>query len=441
MSNIGFEIIFIVLLILANGLFAMTEIAIVSARKSRLQQLANEGNAKAGIALALANDPNQFLSTAQVGITLVGILAGAYGGATIAETLAVALQKFAFLVKYSEVISLAIVVVTITFFSLILGELVPKRLALNNPEKIAAAMAAPMRFLSVIASPMVRLLSLSTDLVLRVLGMRPSKEPPVTEEEIKVLMDQGLQAGLFEEAEKDMVESVFNLGDTRLGALMTPRTEMEWLDIDDSAEEIARKLTESDYSRFPVAQGSLDTTLGVVRAKDLLTCIMKKQEIVLKDWLLKPLFVPESAGGLKVLELFKQSRTHIALVVDEYGSIQGMVTLYDILEAIVGDLPSIDDMEKPLAVQRKDGSWLLDGMLSVDEFKEIFSVKELPEEGSYQTLGGFVMAHLGRIPSIAETFEWEGMRFEVMDMDEHRVDQVLLIPRQQQLPSKTDPEK
>ncbi len=437
MSGVSLEILVIILLIIANGLFAMSEIAIVSARKSRLQQWVNEGNAKARIALELANSPNQFLSAAQFGITLVGILAGAYGGATIAEPLALALQGVPYLAKYSDAVAIGIVVVSITFLSLIIGELVPKRLALNNPERIATGMAIHMRRLSIMTSPVVRLLGYFTDLVLRLMRIRASSEPPVTEEEIKVLMDQGIQAGLFEEAEKDMVESVFDLGDKRVGALMTPRTEMHWLDMDAPPNVIQQKVMESDFSRFPVAQGSLDKIVGVVRAKDLLTCIMKKQEIDLKNWLQRPLFVPENAVGLRVLELFKQSRTHIALVVDEYGLIQGMVTLYDILEAIVGDLPSIDEMEEPLAVQRKDGSWLIDGMLSVDEFKEIFNQEELPGENSYQTVGGFVMTYLGRIPSIADTFEWSGMHFEVMDMDQHRVDKVLVVPRKEEHPNKT----
>jgi len=432
MSLVSVEIIVILLLIVANGVFAMSEIAIVSARKSRLQQWVNEGNHKARIALDLANSPNQFLSTVQFGITLVGILAGAYGGATIAESLAITLQSVPYLAKYNEAIAIGIVVVVITFLSLIIGELVPKRLALSNPEKIAVSMAAHMRRLFVMTSPIVRLLSYFTDLVLKVMRIPASSESPVTEEEIKVLMDQGIQAGLFEEAEKDMVESVFDLGDKRVGALMTPRTEMHWLDANDPPNVIQQKILESDYSRFPVAHGSLDKIIGVVRAKDLLTCIMKKQEIDLKNWLRRPLFVPENAVGLRVLELFKQSRTHIALVVDEYGLIQGMVTLYDILEAIVGDLPSIDEKDEPLAVQRKDGSWLIDGMLSVDEFKEIFSQDELPDENRYQTVGGFVMTHLGRIPSIADTFEWGGMRFEVVDMDEHRVDKVLVVLRKEE---------
>ncbi len=431
MSGVSVEIIVIILLIIANGVFAMSEIAIVSARKSRLRQWVNEGNNKARIALELANSPNQFLSTVQFGITLVGILAGAYGGATIAESLALALQGVPYVAKYSNAVAIGIVVASITFLSLIIGELVPKRLALSNPERIATAMAGHMRRLFLMTSPVIRLLSYLTDLVLRLMRVPAPSEQPVTEEEIKVLMDQGIQAGLFEEAEKDMVESVFDLGDKRVGALMTPRTEMHWLDMNDPPNVIQQKIMESDYSRFPVVQGTLDRVVGVVRAKDLLTCIMKKQEIDLKNWLRRPLFVPENAVGLRVLELFKQSRTHIALVVDEYGLIQGLVTLYDILEAIVGDLPSMDEMEEPLAVQRKDGSWLIDGMLSVDEFKEIFGQNELPGENSYQTVGGFVMTYLGRMPSIADTFEWSGMHFEVVDMDQHRVDKVLVVPRKE----------
>ena len=428
MSDITFQIMFIIFLTIANGVFSMSEIAIVSARKARLQQWVNEGNTKARFALDLANSPNRLLSTVQIGITLIGILAGVLGGATISEELSARLISIPLLAPYSEAIALGIVVLGITYLTLVIGELVPKRIALHNAERIACTMAAPMRVLSQIASPAVHLLSISTDAVLRILGIRPVAEPPVTEEEINILIEQGMKAGTFEKAERDMVEHVFRLGDLRVGALMTPRTEIVWLDIDDSPEEIRRKISDSGHSRFPVGQGSLDNILGIVQVKDMLGRNMEGKPADLKASLRRPLFVPESTHALKVLELFKQSGIHISLVVDEYGSVQGLVTLNDILEEIVGDIPSVEELKEPLAVQREDGSWLLDGMLPVNYFKEIFGIRELPGESIYQTLGGFVLMQVGRIPHEGNHFEWGGLRFEVMDMDKNRIDKVLVMP-------------
>ncbi|MDZ7952535.1 hemolysin family protein [Nostoc sp. DedQUE09] len=431
MSSITFEILIILVLIIANGVFSMSEMAIVSARKVRLQQLANQGDAKAMAALKLAESPNHFLSTVQVGISLIGILTGAFGGATIANRLAVYVRLVPFLAPYSEPISFGIVVLIITYLSLIVGELVPKRLALNNPERIASTVAIPMRALSAIASPMVYLLSASTDLILRVLGITASTEPQVTEEEIKILIEQGTEAGTFEEAEQDMVERVFRLGDRPVSYLMTPRPDIVWLDLDDSPEENRQKMVDSAYSRYPVCQGGLDNVLGVIPVTDLLARSFRGEPLDLTIGLRQPVFVPESTRGLKVLELFKQTITHMALVVDEYGVIQGLVTLNDIMSEIVGDVPSTDGQDQPQAVQREDGSWLLDGMLPVEEFLELFGMEEWESEerGSYQTLGGFVITHLGRIPAAADHFEWQSMRIEVMDMDGNRVDKVLVVPK------------
>ena len=410
----------------------MSEMAIISSRKVRLQQMANQGDAKAKAALELAEAPNRFLSTVQVGITLIGILTGAFGGATIADKLALYVGLIPGLAPYSRAIAFGMVVLTITYLSLIVGELVPKRLALNNPERIAANVAIPMRALAAGAYPVVHLLSTSTDLVLRILGIGPSTEPQVTEEEIKVLIEQGTEAGTFEEAEQDMVQRVFRLGDRPVNALMTPRPDIVWLDLEDSAEENRHKMMDSCHSRFPVCQGGLDNVLGVMHVTDLLARTLSGQPLDLTISLRQPVFVPESTRGLKVLELFKQTGIHVALVVDEYGVIQGLVTLNDVLVEIVGDVPSAGELEDPQAVQREDGSWLLDGMLPVDEFVELFDIDELrgDHQGSYQTLGGFVMTHLGRIPAAADHFEWEGMRFEVMDMDGNRVDKVLVVPAQ-----------
>ncbi|MFN6529627.1 hemolysin family protein [Nostoc sp. ChiSLP03a] len=431
MSPITFEISIILVLIIANGVFSMSEMAIVSARKVRLQQLANQGDAKAMAALKLAESPNHFLSTVQVGISLIGILTGAFGGATIANRLVVYVRLVPLLAPYSEPISFGIVVLIITYLSLIVGELVPKRLALNNPERIASIVAIPMQALAAIASPVVFLLSTSTDLILRVLGITASTEPQVTEEEIKILIEQGTEAGTFEEAEQDMVERVFRLGDRPVSYLMTPRPDIVWLDLDDSAEENRQKMVDSAYSRYPVCQGGLDNVLGVMPVTDLLARSFRGEPLDLTVGLRQPVFVPESTRGLKVLELFKQTITHMALVVDEYGVIQGLVTLNDIMSEIVGDVPSTDGQDQPQAVQREDGSWLLDGMLPVEEFLELFGMEEWESEerGSYQTLGGFVITHLGRIPAAADHFEWQSMRIEVMDMDGNRVDKVLVVPK------------
>ncbi|MBN3882362.1 MAG: hemolysin family protein [Nostoc sp.] len=431
MSSITFEILIILVLIIANGVFSMSEMAIVSARKVRLQQLANQGDVKAKAALKLAESPNHFLSTVQVGISLIGILTGAFGGATIANRLGIYVKRVPLLAPYSEPVSFGIVVLLITYLSLIVGELVPKRLALNNPERIASIVAIPMQALAAIASPVVFLLSASTDLILRLLGITASTEPQVTEEEIKILIEQGTEAGTFEEAEQDMVERVFRLGDRPVSYLMTPRPDIVWLDLDDTAEENRQKMVDSAYSRYPVCQGGLDNVLGVIPVTDLLARSFRGEALDLTVGLRQPVFVPESTRGLKVLELFKQTITHMALVVDEYGVIQGLVTLNDIMSEIVGDVPSTDGQDQPQAVQREDGSWLLDGMLPVEEFLELFGMEEWESEerGSYQTLGGFVITHLGRIPAAADYFEWQSMRIEVMDMDGNRVDKVLVVPK------------
>lgn len=431
MSSITFEILIILVLIIANGVFSMSEMAIVSARKVRLQQLANQGDPKARAALKLAESPNHFLSIVQVGITLINILNGVFGGATIATRLEKYINEVPLLEPYSNTIAFGVVVLVITYLSLIVGELVPKRLALNNPERTAALVAVPMRALVALASPVVYLLGASTDLVLRVLGITASTEPQVTEEEIKILIEQGTEAGTFEEAEQDMVERVFRLGDRPVSYLMTPRPDIVWLDLEDTPEENRQKMVDSAYSRYPVCQEGLDNVLGIIPVTDLLARSFRGEPLDLTVGLRQPVFVPESTRGLKVLELFKQTITHMAIVVDEYGVIQGLVTLNDIMSEIVGDVPAGPGQEQPQAVQREDGSWLVDGMLPVEEFLELFEIEEseTDERGSYQTLGGFVITHLGRIPAAADHFEWQGMRFEVMDMDGNRVDKVLVVPR------------
>jgi putative hemolysin len=423
------ELLIVFLLSIASGIFVMSEMAIVSARKVRLQQMANQGNVSARLALELANAPNQFLAIVQVGITLIIIVSGAFGESAIAKKVSPLLDFLPWLEPYSDAIASAISILIVTYLTLVIGELVPKRVALNNPENIASAIARPMRMFATIASPVVYLLSASTDLVVRLLGIRPSTAPQVTEEEIKVLIEQGTEAGMFEEAEQDMVERVFRLGDRRVSALMTPRPEIVWLDLDDSAETNRQTIIDSSHSRYLVCQGELDNTLGIIRVNDLLSECLSNKPLDLTKALQRPVYVPESTPGLKILELFKQSGTQMAIVVDEYGVIQGLVTLNDILEEIVGDLPSVDQVDEPQAVRREDGSWLVDGMLPVEELFELFDIGELSKEqrGNYHTVGGFVVTHLGRIPTTTDAFEWQGIRFEVMDMDGNRVDKVLVV--------------
>ena len=420
MSGIGLNILAIILLLLLNGILAMSETALLSVRKARLQTRANDGDRRARATLQLAQTPNRFLSTIQVGITLIDVLTGAIGGAAIATFLTELIARIPFLQPYSKSISLFVVVIVITYFSIVFGELVPKRIAIQNPERVASAAAGPMLVISKIASPVVRLLSGSTDLILHLLRVKHTAEQPVTEEELLVQLDQGTQAGVFEESEQDMVEGVFSLSDQRVNALMTPRNEIVWLDVNDPVEEIRRRVKESEFSRFPVAEDSLDKVLGVIKAKDLLLADLQDGQ-QLKQIARPPLYVPETAFGSRALEILKEANREMVFVVDEFDVVQGLLTLADILEEIVGEFEG-----ETQATQRQDGSWLLDGMLSNDDFKEIFNLRHLPDEEEYETLGGFMMMHLGRIPKTADQFEWNGLRFEVMDMDRNRVDKVLV---------------
>jgi putative hemolysin len=426
MHNIGVEVMVILALILANGVFAMSEIAVVSARRARLQQRAEEGERGAAVALKLSEDPNQFLSTVQIGISLIGILAGAFGGATVARALGVALQAVPLLAPYGTTIGFIVVVLAITYLTLVIGELVPKRYALSNPDGIAARVGPPMRALSRIVAPIVSLLSWSTDLVLRVVAPRLEKVSPVTEEEIRVMIQEGTEVGVFEPAEQEMVTRVFQLADQTVEALMTPRSEVEWLDLADPPEETRLKIAECTHSRFPVVRDHLDNFVGIVYAKDLLAQVCGGAELDLESALRPPLFVPENAPVLNLLEHFRESQTHAAVVIDEYGGFNGFVTVNDVLDAIVGDLPLPEEAVDPRVVQRDDGSWLLDGLLSTDELEELLDLEALPGKGEnlYRTLGGLAMVLLGRIPRTGDQFACCGWRFEVVDMDGYRVDKV-----------------
>jgi putative hemolysin len=438
MANFWTETIIIALLLLINALFAMSEAALVASRKVRLQQRFNEGDKASGAALSLLEKPNVFLSTVQIGLTLISVLAGAFGGATIASGLEIKLAVIPALAPYAHSLSLGLVVIVITLVTLWLGELVPKRLGLHSPEKIARVVAGPMLFISRLFYPLVKLMGIMTDFVLRLMGVRYTAEPPITEEELQVLLDQGTQAGVFEESEQDMVEGVFRIGDQRVYSVMTPSTEIVWLDVNDSLAEVRQKIADSPYSRFPVCDGGLEKVLGIVRSRDLLLVSMAGEKIALKHSLHPAIYIPETAQASQALEMFKGGKAELMLVVDEFGAVQGLITLNDILSEIVEGIGT----DEPEATQRQDGSWLLDGMLTVDDFKEIFNLRGLPDEENYETLGGFVMYSLGRIPQAADNFEWNGLRFEVMDMDARRVDKVLVttLPGKTPLTSPVSPE-
>ncbi|MBN1248491.1 MAG: HlyC/CorC family transporter [Anaerolineae bacterium] len=414
-----------------NGILAMSEIAVVSARKARLRQEADTGNRRARNALALAEDPTNFLAAVQIGITLIGILAGAFGEATLAANIALRLRSIAFLEPYSEIVAAALVVLLVTYISLVIGELTPKRLALNNAERVAALVAGPMQALAKITRPIVWLLSTSSEGLLRLLGVKLSNELDVTPEEIAVLIEQGTELGVFEESEQDMIESVLRLDERRVDAFMTPRTQIEWIDVEDSEDEIRSTLLDAKHSRFPVIEDDPDNVLGILYTKDMVVRNLEGKPLDIRATLRPVMFVPESMSTLRVLELFKQEGNHIALLTDEYGSVQGMVTDMDLLEAIVGEIVSEGEPEEPQALEREDGTWLVDGMLRVERLWEILGVEaemDVRYHG-YQTVSGFVMAHLKGLPSEGRHFDYHGMRIEIMDMDGRRVDKVLITPR------------
>jgi putative hemolysin len=420
------DIFIVLLLILTNGFFAMSELAVISSSKTRLQRHADEGNSSAGVALDLAKNPHRFLATVQIGITLIGVLSGAFGGASLAGHMAATLSSIPYIGRYSDSIALALVVGLITYFSL-LAELVPKKIAVSTPERIASAVAKPMAKLSAVTSPIIRVLSFSTDMVLRLFRFRPTKEAPVTEEEIRMLIGQATIAGVFEEAEHDMVERVFRLGDRRVGVMMTPRRKIVWLDINEPPDKTRRKIAKSSYSWFPVGQKA-GNIQGVVNVRDIAASCLSGRPFDLRATMHKPLFVHESTQALKVLESFRQSGQQMALVVDEYGTIEGIITLTDILEAIVGDIASPQVLEEPPVIEREEGAWLVKGMLPIDELKAFFHIRKLPGERQkrFQTLGGFAMIRLKRVPAVGDLFECCGYSFEVVEMDGRRVRKVLI---------------
>ena len=429
MSDLTSELIIIFLLLLGNGVLAMAEIAVISARKARLKQLADNGNPSAKLALATANEPARFLSTVQVGITLVGVLAGAFGGANIADSLAGWVGNFGALAPYARPIGFGVVVLSITLASVVIGELVPKRIGLHWPERISMLLTGPIHGLSRLVSPLVNLLTGLTNLVLMPFGLseRP-KDTPVSDEEVNIMIAEGLHAGVFNQAETEMVASVLELDKLEVTALMTPRPKIVFLNIDDPEETNWRKIITSGHSHFPVYHGNRDQIVGMVSVKSIWANSAFGLTTHLKNLLVPPVVVVETMMAITLLEQFKKTGQHIALVADEFGSIQGLITLMDVMEAIVGAIPQRGQRSAPEARQREDGSWLIDATLTIADLKQMLKLPTLPHEEKvdFQTLGGFVMTHFGRIPTAGDHFDLMGWRFEVMDMDRHRVDKVLV---------------
>ena len=417
----------ILLLILLNGFFAMAEIALVSARPARLQPLADGGSKGAEAAIELKGDPSRLLATVQMGITVIAVLSGTFGQATLGESLQEYFAGFTAIAQYAHAVAMALVVIGISYLSLILGELVPKRLALIYPERISAALARLMRAIARVGAPIEWLLSTSTDLILRLLPIR--HEPAgVTDAEIAFLLREGVAAGHIPEAETAIVEGALRLGDRRVSAVMTPRTQIEFLDLEDSEEELHRQIRESSYSRFPVLQGPGRRLAGIVQVKDLYDAALAGQKFDLRAALRPPLYIPDTVTVLRALEMFKTSGEPMALVVDEYGDLEGVTTLTDILEALIGEVASGDGND-PRVVKREDGTFLIDGMIGLDELKDVLDITHLPgEDADFHTLGGYLMGRLNRVPVVADRVAAAGFRFEVVEMDGRRVDRVLVAP-------------
>lgn len=420
------EIAILLALILLNGLFAMSEIALVTARKARLQRRIEEGDRGAIEAVKLGEDPTRFLSTVQIGITSIGVLNGVVGESTLAQPLGVWLQGFGLTQPTAGYVATAIVVAGLTYFSIVLGELVPKRLGQLAPEAIARLAARPIAWLAVASTPFVKLLSGSTRLVLRALGVNTNRGPGVTEEEIHALLVEGSEAGVIEHHEHTMVRNVFRLDDRQLASLMVPRGDVVYLDVEVPLEDNLKRIEESDHSRFPVVRGGMHDIIGVVSARQLLARRLRGEEADLMTVVQPAVFVPESVTGMELLENFRGSGGQVAFVIDEYGEVLGLVTLQDLIEAITGEFKP-DSVDEEWAIQREDGSWLLDGLIPIPELKDRIGLRQVPEEEKerYHTLSGMLLLLLGRLPQTADSVQWQDWRFEILDMDGKRIDKVL----------------
>jgi putative hemolysin len=418
------EILIILLLILLNGIFAMSEIAIVSSRRVRLQQRAEAGDRAAEAALALVDAPGRFLSTVQIGITAIGILAGAFGGAAVAQQLAGVIASIAVLAPHAELLGIGIVVLMITYLSLVLGELAPKRLALVNPERVACFVARPMRALARLASPAVRLLDRSTNAILALLRVQPPSDPPVTEEEIRILIRQGTAAGVFVQQEREMVEAVFQLADARAEHVMVPRSQIVWLDATDPPARHWETIAGSGHSQYPVHGESVDDVLGIVAVKDIfarLAAGTPLDQITVTELVTEPLYIPKTLRAFEILERFRQEKRHLAIVLDEFGGVAGLVTLNDIAEGIFGSVATATP--EPAIVRRDDGAYLVDGLVDIDRFLKTFHLdRSLDDTGEpIETAAGLALAAFGRLPRVGERTQWNGLEIEVVQMEGHRI--------------------
>lgn len=428
MSSVGLEFLIIILLVCLNGFFALSEMALVSARKVRLEQQAEDGNKGASQALKLIQNPSQFLSTVQVGITLIGILSGAFGGVTLAAALQKLLEKVPTLAASSHQIAVAVVVIFITFLSLIFGELLPKQIALLNAEKLAVALTPIMRVLSTINRPIVAFLSGTTSLILKAFRLKASGEPAVTLEDVRSMISTGTKEGVFETSEQNIVERVFKLDDRAVSSLMTPRTEVVFIDLEDSWEQIRQILIDHPFMNFPVYEGQVDSIRGVLDVRLVTKWMMEGKEIVIRDMLQPVIFLPETITALDTLEQMRESSADMAVIMDEFSGVQGVVTRSDLLEVMVGQPLTPQPHVESEVTRRQDGSWLVDGLYSANDLKVLLDVEELPWEVEvhYETLGGLVLAMLERLPVVGDRFEWNGFNFEVVDLDGMRVDKVLI---------------
>lgn len=423
------EIFLLLALIVLNGLLAMSEVSLLTARRARLSALASSGKRGANLALRISEDPTQFLSTIQIGITSIGLLAGIVGESVFADPLAQLLKSFGLNPSIAEIGSTIFVVLVVTYVAIVIGELVPKRIGQTNPEAIASIVAGPMLVLSKLTRPFVFLLSSSTNALLRLFGISNIQPATVTEDEIEAILEEGSLAGLIEQQERDLVRNVFRLDERTLGELMVPRSEIVYVNLQAEDSENLEKIAESVHSRIPVCDGDLDHIVGVLTAKSVLAKMARGGQLSLRENLNEPLFVPETLTGMDLLEQFKLSATHIAFVVDEYGELEGLVTLQDILTSLVGELGTREAAEQ-MVVQRADGSWLLDGALPIPELRDVLGLSSVPEEdrGRYYTLSGMLLLILERIPTTGDFVEWESWRLEVVDMDGKRIDKVLVSP-------------
>ena len=421
------EIIIILILVILTGYLSMAELAVVSVRRAKMQKYLDEGDERAQIVFDLLEDPNEFLSTVQIGISLIGVLTGALGGVTLAEPLSEVIS----FVPYNEQISVAIVVIITTYLTLVVGEIVPKVIALNDPEKISLRVAKSMVILSKVSKPVSFILAKSSSFLLWLMRIENRNDDLVTEEEIELMIKEGIEDGTIEQEEEDIIKRVFKLDDQKVETIMTPRNEIIWIDLEDSKEINKVKITESKRSIFPIAYGELDDFMGVVQAKDILSLMFSDDNFDINKIIKESLVVSEKLETLELLKEFKENQeyVHMALVVDEFGSVEGLITLNDLLEGIVGDIPGIDEDDEPRATQRTDGTWLIDGRYGIDNFKELFDLDEpFPdeEEDGFTTIAGFILSISGTLPDVNDKYQWERFCFEIVDLDGHQIDKILV---------------